>query len=113
MIKIKTVKPSPHQGEYRVHLTLPLPTPALPGSGAERVVCCGLQVVSNNYLQLSTYNFQPGIGFDLSLSFSLIAQSKAPLENYFTNIGFGLGNRVVDFRFRMFNFGFIVYNLYF
>jgi hypothetical protein len=26
-------------------------------------------------------------GFDLSLSFSLIAQSKAPLENYGTNMG--------------------------
>ena len=29
-------------------------------------------------------------GFDLSLSFSLIAQSKAPLENYGANIGFDL-----------------------
>jgi hypothetical protein len=39
-------------------------------------------------------------GFDLSLSFSLIAQSKAPLENYVANIE-------LDIEFRMLNFEFI------
>ena len=36
-------------------------------------------------------------GFDLSLSFSLIAQSKAPLENYLAKIVFDFGIRMFDF----------------
>jgi len=42
-------------------------------------------------------------GFDLSLSFSLIAQSKAPLENYAANIE--MISEYYYFGFRMFDFG--------
>jgi hypothetical protein len=70
---------------------LPLPTPALPGSG----VCWSL--VSSQWslviIKLTRHSLftTHNNGFDLSPSFSLIAQSKAPLENYGANIGLDVG----------------------
>ena len=85
MNKIKLVKPSAHQGEYAVHLTCYLSLrrhypdqvwPPPPSNGGV-----------NSFTLLLPFR-GGGPGFDLSLSFSLIAQSKAPLENYAANIGF-------------------------
>jgi hypothetical protein len=69
---------------------LPLPTPALPGSGACFYFKVGSQSENLKRAHFGcinlTFNFSKNNGFDLSLSFSLIAQSKAPLENYGANI---------------------------
>jgi hypothetical protein len=46
-----------------------------------------LSELSTHHSLFTTHNN----GFDLSLSFSLIAQSKAPLENYMANIEFDIG----------------------
>lgn len=81
---------------------LPLPTPALPGSGA----CWSL--VSSQWLLVNHALFtNRNNGFDLSLSFSLVNmlqhilsfQSKAPLENYGAKVFFYFEIWMLDFGF--------------
>ena len=72
--------------EYAVHLTYYLSLrrhypDQVHVVSVEWSVVSGLFAYTHNSL-FTTHNN----GFDLSLSFSLIAQSKAPLENYFSNI---------------------------
>ena len=64
----KNVKPSAHQGIMRSTLNLlPLPTPALPGSGACWSLVSSQWSLVNHALFTNRNN-----GFDLSLSFSLV-----------------------------------------
>ena len=97
MIKNKLVKPSPHQGEYAVHLTCYLslrrhdPDQVYVANCRDTKLCVPSCMFSDAKYYVSAFGFIHNNGFDLSLSFSLIAQSKAPLENYLVKIGFDFG----------------------